>query len=56
MFTMENTDGFTQADLDLMNAAIAVLTSGGMDESNAADVVNNNWAPEGNTVERLTKR
>lgn len=56
MFTMDNTQGFTEADLDLMNEAVEVLIADGIDESNACDIVNNNWMPEGNTVESLTTR
>lgn len=54
MFTTDNTDGFTQADLDLMNKALAALVADGIDEKNASDIVNNNWMPDGNTVESLT--
>ena len=54
MFTMDNTEGFTQRDLDLMNEALMVLVAEGMDESNASDIINNNWQPAGNTVESLT--
>ena len=56
MFTTENTNGFTSTDLELMNQAVAVLTAQGIDESNAADIVNNNWQPSGNTIESLTAR
>lgn len=54
MFTMENTSGFTQDDLKLLNEALKVLLAGGMDEKNAADHVNNRWRESGNTVETLT--
>lgn len=53
---MDNTDGFTQDDLDLMNEALEVLMADGVDEKNASDIVNNNWRPDGNTVESLTNR
>jgi hypothetical protein len=56
MFTMDSTEGFTQADLDLMNEALDVLTSQGIEESNASDIINNNWQETGNTVESLTRR
>lgn len=56
MFTAANTEGFTAADLELMNTAAAALIAQGVEESNAADIVNNNWMPEGNTVESLTAR
>lgn len=56
MFRMDNTEGFTQGDLDLMNEALAIMIDDGVDESNASDIVNNNWQPGGNTVESLIKR
>ena len=56
MFTMDNTDGFQLADLDLMNNALAVLVARGIEESNASDIINNNWMPDGNTVESLTRQ
>lgn len=56
MFTMDNTEGFTQADLELLNEALELLMADGIDESNASAIVNNNWIPEGNTVESLTDR
>jgi len=56
MFTMDNTDGFTQDDLDLMNEALKVLIAAGLDETSASDVINNNWQPAGNTIESLTRR
>lgn len=56
MFTMDNTEGFTSDDLDLMNEALDILVADGIDESNASDIINNNWMPDGNTVETLTKR
>jgi hypothetical protein len=56
MFTLDNTDGFTQADLDLMNAALEILVADGVDPSNASDIINNNWQSDGNTVETLTAR
>jgi hypothetical protein len=55
MFTHSNTQGFTDADLDLMNEALAVLVADGVAESNASDIINNNWQETGNTVESLTK-
>ena len=56
MFTLQNTTGFTQSDCDLMNDAIVVLTRSGVDESNASDIVNNNWNVNGNnTVESLIR-
>lgn len=56
MFTAENTAGFTASDLELMNEALGVLVAAGVDESNASDIINNNWQESGNTVETLTAR
>ena len=55
MFTMDNTEGFGQADLDLMNEAIEVLVSAGIDAKNASDIINNNWVDGENTIESLTR-
>lgn len=55
MFTLDNTEGFTTADLSLLNAALAILAARGIDESNASDIVNNNWTGNGDTVESLSK-
>ena len=54
MFTADNTTGFSAADLELLNKALKVLVADGMDESNASDIINNNWQATGNTVESLT--
>ncbi len=54
MFTPENSTGFSAADFDLLNAAVVVLVTRGVAESNATDIVNNNWQPDGNTVESLS--
>lgn len=54
MFTLDSTNGFSQSDINLMNQALEVLVERGIDESNAADIVNNNWQPSGNTVDSLT--
>lgn len=57
MFTMDNTEGFTESDLPLLNEALAALVAEGVDESNASDIITNNWADDGeNTVESLTRR
>lgn len=56
MFNMHNTEGFSQADLDLMNAAVTQLMNDGIGEKNAGDIVNNNWRPTGNTVASLAAR
>lgn len=55
MFTLENTEGFTQQDLDLLNSAAQVLMDRGWDEKNAGDLVNNNFkVGRVNTIESLT--
>lgn len=56
MFTAENTTGFSDSNLELMNEALDVLVADGMDESNASDIINNNWQEFGNTVKSLTAR
>ena len=57
MFHLHNTAGFTQSQCDLMNNAIVVLTRLGVDESNASDIVNNNWDVDGNnSIESLIAR
>lgn len=45
MWTTENTEGFTQADLDEINAARERLAAryDGVDEKNLDDLVNNAW-------------
>jgi hypothetical protein len=55
MFDLNNTSGFSQDDLVLLNRAMQILVERGVDESNAADICNNNWEPTGNTVESLTR-
>lgn len=53
MFRPDNTAGFTGDDLDLLNTAAGELVRQGLDPSNAAAIVNNNWQPYANTVESL---
>jgi len=53
MFDLNNTEGFSQDDIILLNTAMKILVESGVDESNAADIVNNNWEAS-NTVESLT--
>jgi hypothetical protein len=54
MFTMENTEGFTQSEIDLLNAALEIRVSRGEDEKDASDAINNLWQANGNTIESLT--
>ena len=55
MFTLNNTNGFTESDCVLLNQAVQLLIERGIDESNASDIVNNNWNETNNTLESLTK-
>ncbi len=55
MFDLNNTEGFSQDDILLLNTAMKILMESGVDESNAADIVNNNWEEAGNTVASLTR-
>jgi hypothetical protein len=52
MFTEANTEGFTTADLAIMNEALAERMAAGEDEKSASDAINNAWHP-GVTVETL---
>jgi len=53
LFRPDNTAGFTADDMVLLNEAAAELLAQGLDPSNAADLLTNNWQPDGNTVESL---
>lgn len=55
MFTPDNSTGFTDADFPLLNAAVAKLMARGVEESNACDIVGNNWREDGNTIESLSR-
>ena len=55
MFDLNNTEGFSQDDIILLNRAMQILVERGVDESNAADIVNNNWEETENTVDSLTR-
>ena len=52
MWTMDNTSGFTQTQLDLINRAIEMMDTDGIDDSNVNDAINNAWA-EQDTAEAL---
>lgn len=52
MFTMDNTEGFTAAELATLNAALKIRMDRGEDEKSARDIINNRWV-EGATVEDL---
>jgi hypothetical protein len=53
MFTMDNTEGFTRAEIDMMNRVLADLAQI-MDEHNASAKINNAWL-EGITEDQLRK-
>lgn len=46
MWTMENTDGFTQAELEIINRAHEIIARKipDIDASNINDLLNNAWA------------
>ena len=63
-FTSENTEGFTQNDIVLLNEAFRAYMARHPDldddergqlESHAHDLINNNWMESGNTVETLLR-
>jgi len=65
MFTQQNTEGFTEVDLALMNKALAAYLARYPDTSDedreeleraASDIINNNWQESGNTVESLLRQ
>jgi len=45
MFTEDNTEGFTAAELAILNEALALRLARGEDEKNAQDAINNLWRP-----------
>ena len=53
MFTEQNTEGFSTADLEILNAALSARLARGEDEKTASDAINNAWF-EGATVADLT--
>lgn len=63
-FTMQNTEGFTESDLDLLNEAFEAYMARYPDledddreqtEKHAHDIINNNWMESGNTVDSLLR-
>lgn len=54
MWTMDNTEGFTQSQLDMINEARAMVVAqaDGVDSSNIDDAINNAWG-EQDTAEAL---
>lgn len=45
MFTMMDTDGFTQAELDGLNEVAEFLRGHGVDDDAITDTINNVWQP-----------
>jgi len=56
MFTMENTEGFSQDQLNELNAAMRFLIDDGFDEQTASDMLNNAWDESTQTMEALLDR
>lgn len=58
MFSIDNTDGFTATQLDVLNAALKKLVAQGYETNEAHDKLNNAWSAldERNTVEQLVQR
>jgi hypothetical protein len=52
MWTMDNTTGFSQAQLDIINKAIRLMDTDGAYESTVNDAINNAWN-EQETAEEL---
>jgi hypothetical protein len=54
MFTDNNTEGYSAAELVVLNDAFAIIAARnpGMDEANICDVINNAWVG-GETAEQL---
>lgn len=53
MFTLDNTEGFTQDELGLMNQAVDVMVNDGYAEYSAHDRINDNWASGARTLDAL---
>ncbi len=53
MWTMDNTDGFTQRQLDLINEVRDEMIADGMDGKNASDIITNAWNPNVTTKDDL---
>ena len=52
MFTLDNTEGFTENQIDVLNEALEIRIARGEDEKSASDAINNAWF-DGATVEDL---
>jgi hypothetical protein len=55
MWTMDNTEGFTQAQLDIINQVHEELTTLLWEEKAASDLINNVWNDSIQTVADLRK-
>ena len=53
MRTMDNTENFTQDQLNLINTALDELVADGMDEKAASDLINNAWTDDIETADDL---
>ncbi len=53
MFTTQNTNGLTVADLTSMNSALSELMDAGYTRVEAGAIVFENWSSKGNTVASL---
>ena len=52
MFSQDNTEGFTNSELEILNAALKIRLERGEDEQDASDAINNAWV-KGAQVEDL---
>lgn len=55
MWTMDNTEGFTQNQIDLINKVRGELIADGIEGSNADDLINNAWVDGIETADDLRK-
>lgn len=46
MWTMDNTEGFTEDQLELINDAIDMLDTDGIDGKSVNDAINNAWCDQ----------
>lgn len=55
MFTQENTNGYSDAELETLNEALAIFVGLGIDEQNASDMIHNAWQA-GITAQEIVQR
>ena len=53
MFTIDNTEGFSQGQIDELNHALKILVAEGWDEKSASDRLNNEWTEYVQSAEKL---